>query len=155
MLITSALPLFDSIENGFTNAIINLCDCFGNISSPNSIEIRVKYPGSYAADRMTRKGDLHKLGTVSCSLENNTLVLNAYICYNFNDRMSIDNATLFDPTIFFACMHQVKDVLSAHNLIGVHISITSFIKFGIESSVILSILTHVANNVPYNLIVTV
>ena len=69
--------------------------------------------------------------------------------------MSIDNATLFDPTIFFACMHQVKDVLSDHNLIGVYISITSFIKFGIESSVILSILTHVANNVPYNLIVTV
>ena len=108
MLITSALPLFDSIENGFTNAIINLCDCFGNISSPNSIEIRVKYPGSYAADRMTRKGDLHKLGTVSCSLENNTLVLNAYICYNFNDRMSIDNATLFDPTIFLLACIKLK-----------------------------------------------
>ncbi len=79
MLITSALPLFDSIENGFTNAIINLCDCFGNISSPNSIEIRVKYPGSYAADRMTRKGDLYKLGTVSCSLENNTFVITSMI----------------------------------------------------------------------------
>lgn len=155
MLITSALPLFDSIENGSTNAIVNLCDCFGNISSPNSIEIRVRYPGSYAADRITRKGNLHKLGTISHSLENNALVLNAYICYDFNDSRSAAIGTLFDPTIFLACMYQVKDALSDYELTNIFISLSSFIKFGIDTYVILGLIENISNQLGINVIVTV
>jgi hypothetical protein len=143
--------LFDSVENGAINAIINLCDCFGNISSPNSIEIRVRYPGSYAADRITKKGDLHKLGTISHSLENNTLVLNAYI----NDNKSAAIGALFDPTLFLACMYQVKDALTENEVNNILISLSSFIKFGIDTRAILGLIENVSNNLGINIIVTV
>ena len=155
MLKTSAMSLFDSVDNGYAKAIINICDCHGNISCQNNLQFRVRYPGSYAADQIARKYNLHEMGTISHNVENGILIINAYLCENFNDQLSIMNGTLFDPTIFLACMYQIKDALSDHGLNDVLVSISSFSKFGFELPDLFELMNYVARSLPYNLVVTV
>lgn len=155
MLLSVQQSLFDSVDLGMAKAVVNICDCFGNLSCQNNIQFRVRYPGSYAADRLTRKGDLTKLGTVSFNIDNGVLVINTYVCYDFTDQRSINDGALFDPTIFFACLYQIKDVLSDHGIDHIFISSSSFLKFAITDADILTLLEYVSKSLPYNLVVTV
>lgn len=155
MLISMPQSLFDSVDLGMAKAVVNICDCFGNVSCQNNIQFRVRYPGSYAADRLTRKGDPTKLGTVSFYIDNNVLIINTYVCYDFTDQRSIVDGTLFDPIIFFSCLYQIKDILSDHNINDLFISSASFLKFSIENLAIIGLLEYISNSLPYNLVVTV
>lgn len=155
MLMTSQETLFDIAATDMNSAVINLCDCFGNVSSQTNIQFRVRYPGSYAADRMTVKGDPHKLGTVSYTIDRGVIVINAYISYSFTDQRSILNGTIFDPTYLISCMHQAADILGDFSTLNAYISIGSFQKFGLDYDTVVHILQYISNQVPYNVILTV
>lgn len=149
------MTLFDCVEAGMAKSIINLCDCFGHVLSPINIQLRVKYPGSYAADRMTRKGDPSKLGTVSWVVDNGCLIINAYVCYNVNDVRSSLDGSLFDPTYLFSCMHQARDILSDLWFADVYMSATSYTKFNIPHESLVGLLGYICNSQPYNVVLTV
>lgn len=155
MLMTSNQSLFDIAAAGMNSAVINLCDCYGNVSSQTNIQFRVRYPGSYAADRMTAKGDLHKLGTVSYTLEEGLIIINAYICHDFTDQRSITDGTLFDPTTFFSCMYSIIDLLAEFSCTNAFLSINSFSKFGLNMPTLIHMLEYVSRHLPYNLTLTV
>ncbi len=155
MLKTSNQTLFDIAAIGMNSAIINLCDCYGNVSSQTNIQFRVRYPGSYATDRMTAKGDLHKLGTVSYTLEEGLIIINAYVCKDFTDQRSIADGTLFGPTTFFACMYSIIDLLAEFSCTDAFLSINSFSKFNIDIPTLMQLLEFVSRNLPYFLTFTV
>lgn len=155
MLITSPLTLFDCAEQGIAKVLLNISDCFGNVSCNMNSMFRVKYPVSYAADRRTIKGDRHKLGTVSFVVDNECLVINSYICYDFTDQLSIINGSLFDPTMVFSCLYQIGDILADYGMPPLYMSMASFAKFNIPPQSLISLLQYVSSNLPYDLVLTV
>ena len=155
MLMTTTRPLFDIAAENMNSAILNICDCFGNVSSQMNIQFRVRYPGAYAADRITIKGDPHKLGTVSYTVDSGLIVINAYVCYDFTDQRSIMENELFDPINLFACLYQITTILGDFSCSNLYLSINSFSKFSIPAPDLINILQYVSNRIPYNLILTV
>ena len=155
MLKTSTLGLFESAELNMNSAVINLCDCFGNVSCQNNIMFRVKYPGAYAADLRTRKGDKRKLGTVSFAVVNGIIAINAYVCYNFTDQRSIMDGTLFDFMNLLSCMYQVSSILADFPGCTLFISSGSFIKFDFNHGEIIRLMDYICKSFPNDIVLTV
>ncbi|MFA6572188.1 MAG: macro domain-containing protein [Bacteroidota bacterium] len=72
--------------SGQFNVIAHGCNCFVTMGAGIAAQIKDVFPEAYAADQLTNKGDLRKLGTLSMgesktSSGNKLLIVNLYTQY--------------------------------------------------------------------------
>jgi O-acetyl-ADP-ribose deacetylase (regulator of RNase III) len=63
--------------------IVHGCNCFHTFGAGIAKQIKSKFPQAYQADLSTKYADKSKLGTYSLSTHNNTIIINAYIQFNY------------------------------------------------------------------------
>lgn len=149
------IPLLSLVNTASVKIIVNLCDCFNNICSKTSLDIRGTFPGSYAAQLLRQKGDRHKLGTIDHSYEKNCLIFNAYINYDFND-VSLGKE-IFDPTMLISCFMQMQDIIDWYSLGDFDICFTynNFLKFNMLLTDVTAVLTYMDHYVTNDIMLLV
>ncbi|GMH33450.1 hypothetical protein BSKO_01284 [Bryopsis sp. KO-2023] len=79
--------LIDLAIRGQFDVIIHGCNCFCTMGAGIAKSIKETFPGAYAADLNTAKGDRDKLGTFSSAAvkldEHDLVVVNAYTQHRF------------------------------------------------------------------------
>lgn len=69
--------------NGHFDVIVHGCNCFCVMGAGIASGVRRVFPGAYAADLETTRGDISKLGTFSSAVHGNVTVVNAYTQYYY------------------------------------------------------------------------
>lgn len=79
--------LITAAQSGEVNVIAHGCNCMNTMKSGIAPKIASAFPEAWAADQMTSRGSLEKLGTFSSAFsKNGLLVYNLYSQYTFTGR---------------------------------------------------------------------
>jgi O-acetyl-ADP-ribose deacetylase (regulator of RNase III) len=93
---------FDVIGHG--------CNCFCVMGGGIAKTIKSKYPGVYALDKTTKKGDIKKLGTCGVFQVGDQFIVNCYTEYNYREKNPLDYPSLEK------CMRYIKSNFSGRKI---------------------------------------
>jgi O-acetyl-ADP-ribose deacetylase (regulator of RNase III) len=101
------LQLFDQ---GEFDVIVHGCNCFCVMGGGIAKTIKQKYPGVFALDKKTKKGDRGKLGTCGVFKKGNQFIVNCYTEYDYREKKPIDYPSLEN------CMRYIKSNFSGKRI---------------------------------------
>jgi len=78
--------LIKAALNNEIDAIVHGCNCFGAMSAGVAKTIKATFPSAFEIDKLTKKGDRNKLGTISIAHQHGVIVVNAYTQYTHWDK---------------------------------------------------------------------
>ena len=82
--------LIDLAKSGGFDVIVHGCNCFHTMGAGIAKRIRLEFPEAYEADRVTKKGDASKLGSITWTnvqANRNLIVVNAYTQFHHKFRL--------------------------------------------------------------------
>lgn len=96
-----------------TNVLVQGCNCFTTMGAGIAKGIRFTWPGAYAADCQTKKGDRNKMGNFTFYDDdtNNITIVNAYTQYTYWDRKD-----MLSYDAIRMCMRKIKEKYSGRKI---------------------------------------
>lgn len=98
--------LIEAAKSGEVNVIAHGANCYCTMGSGIAPLIKKAFPGAYASDLKTKKGDLEKKGTLSWAVEGKVVIANLYSQGGYWGRnegiRDLDYNALYDALVRFA-----------------------------------------------------
>jgi O-acetyl-ADP-ribose deacetylase (regulator of RNase III) len=107
MLHRTTGDLLELAREGDFDVIVHGCNCFCTMGKGIAKQIKDEYPAAYAADCLTYKGDIGKMGRYSFCTAAGFDIVNAYTQYTYN--RAGENNKLFSYISFGKVLNSLKE----------------------------------------------